>query len=264
MIFLLYLLVGAFVGTLSGLFGIGGGVVIVPILLFLFQKQGFSPDIRMYMALGTSLATIVITASASTLRHYNMGNLLFDITKRFLIPMIIGISAGAYLVNIVEAQTLEFIFICYLYLVSLKMIFYKSKVEEPKDTSTLLFNFTGFIIGLKSSILGIGGGTISVPFLTWRGYQMKNAVAISASLGIPIALFSSSFYVYNGLGKATPDYSLGYIYLPAFFGISIASFFFTKLGAKISSVANQAILKKFFALLLIGIAVKKTLTYLGH
>ncbi|MFG1499683.1 sulfite exporter TauE/SafE family protein [Halobacteriovorax sp. XZX-3] len=264
MIFLLYLLVGAFVGTLSGLFGIGGGVVIVPTLLFLFQKQGFSPDIRMYMALGTSLATIVITAASSTLRHYNMGNLLTDVTKRFILPIVVGISTGAYLVNIVEAQTLELIFICYLYLVSLKMIFYKSKVEEPKETSNMLFNFTGFIIGLKSAILGIGGGTISVPFLTWRGYQMKNAVAISASIGVPIALFSTSFYIYNGLSKPTPQYSLGYVYLPAFLGISIASFFFTKLGARISSVANQSILKKLFALLLIGIALKKTLTYLGH
>lgn len=263
MTFLLYLAVGAFVGTLSGLFGIGGGIIIVPTLLFIFKEQGFSNEITMFMALGTSLATIVITASASTLRHYNMGNLLIDVTKKLFIPLIVGICAGAYLVNQVKAETLELLFICYLYLISLKMIFYKAKVDEPKETSSLLFNLTGFIIGLKSSILGIGGGTISVPFLTWRGYKMKNAVAVSASIGIPIALFSSFFYIYNGLGKATPEYSLGYIYLPAFFGISIASFLFTKLGAKISTVANQAILKKLFALMLIFIAIKKSMSFFG-
>lgn len=261
MTFLLYLAVGAFVGTLSGLFGIGGGIIIVPTLLFIFKEQGFSNEITMFMALGTSLATIVITASASTLRHYNMGNLLIDVTKKLFIPLIVGICAGAYLVNQVKAETLELLFICYLYLISLKMIFYKAKVDEPKETSSLTFSLTGFIIGLKSSILGIGGGTISVPFLTWRGYKMKNAVAVSASIGIPIALFSSFFYIYNGLGKATPEYSLGYIYLPAFFGISIASFLFTKLGAKISTVANQALLKKLFALMLIFIAIKKTINF---
>ncbi len=253
--------VGAFVGTLSGLFGIGGGIVIVPTLLYIFQEQGFNPKVTMFMALGTSLATIAITAGASTLRHYNMGNLLDEVTKKLLPGLFLGIIGGGLLTKAVEASTLEIVFICYLYLISLKMIFYKSKVEEPKKTSPLLFSITGFLIGFKSSILGIGGGTISVPFMTWRGYQMKNAVAVSASLGVPISLIGSSFYIYNGLEKATPQYSLGYIYLPAFFGICIASFFFTKLGAKISTVANQALLKKFFALMLIGIAVKKSLVY---
>ncbi|WP_412473682.1 sulfite exporter TauE/SafE family protein [Halobacteriovorax sp. YZS-1-1] len=263
MIFLLYLAVGAFVGTLSGLFGIGGGVIIVPTLLLIFKEQGFSSDITMFMALGTSLATIVVTASSSTLRHYNMGNLLSEVTKKLIPPLIIGICAGAYLVNQVEARTLEGLFITYLYLVSLKMLFYKVKVDEPKETSNFLYAITGFIIGLKSSILGIGGGTISVPFLTWRGYEMKNAVAISASIGIPIALISSVFYIYSGFNKVTPDHSLGYIYLPAFFGISIASFFFAKLGAKISSVANQVLMKKIFAIMLILIAIKKTTSFIS-
>ena len=263
MIFLIYLIVGAFVGTLSGLFGIGGGVIIVPTLLMLFKEQGFSPDITMYMALGTSLATIVVTASSSTLRHYNMGNLLPEVSKKLVIATVFGIMTGGYLANKIEAQTLEIIFISYLYLVSLKMIFYKVTVEDPKKTSTLIFSITGYIIGLKSSILGIGGGTISVPFLTWRGYKMKNAVAISASLGIPISIVGASIYIFNGLGKVTPDHSLGYVYVPAFVGISMTSFFFTKLGAKISTVANQNLLKKFFAVMLIGIAIKKTIGFFG-
>ncbi|RZF22421.1 sulfite exporter TauE/SafE family protein [Halobacteriovorax vibrionivorans] len=263
MIFLLYLAVGAFVGTLSGLFGIGGGVIIVPTLLLIFKEQGFSSDITMFMALGTSLATIVVTAASSTLRHYNMGNLIVEVSKKLIPPILVGICVGAYLVNQVKASTLEALFITYLYLVSLKMILYKVKVDEPKETSKFLYGITGFIIGLKSSILGIGGGTISVPFLTWRGYPMKNAVGTSASIGIPIALTGSAFYIYNGFDKLTPEYSLGYVYLPAFFGISIASFFFTKLGAKISSVANQVLMKKIFAIMLILIAIKKTTSFIS-
>lgn len=258
---LLYLGVGACVGTLSGLFGIGGGIVIVPTLLFLFQKQGFPPEVKTYMALGTSLATIIITAAASTYRHFNLGNLQFKISKKLLLPIAGGIFIGGCLTTLIDAVTLEMIFTSYLYLISLKMLLYKNHVEDERETSQLLYTLAGGLIGFKSAILGVGGGTLSVPFLTWRGFKMKNAVAISASLGIPIAILGTGVYIYNGLGRPTPEYSLGYVYIPAFLGISTTSFFFTKLGAKISSVANQVLLKKIFAIFLMIMAIEKTVSY---
>lgn len=257
MIFLLYLLVGIFVGTLSGLFGIGGGVIIVPTLLLIFKAQGLPQDQYVLMAIATSLSTIIITVSASTYRHYKVGNLLVEITKIMIPGVIVGAIVGSLSANFFSPKFLQIFFITYLYAVAIKMILYKTKVGQKKETSNLMYNIVSFIIGFKSGVLGIGGGTISIPFLTWRGFNMRNSVAISASLGLPTAFFSTLIYIYSGFGKDLPEYTFGYIYLPAFFGISLMSFFFTKLGVKISTKADQDKLKKVFAIFLLILATKK-------
>ncbi|OIQ16141.1 MAG: hypothetical protein BM556_15900 [Bacteriovorax sp. MedPE-SWde] len=258
MTYLIYLLLGIFAGTLSGLFGIGGGLVIVPTLLFCFKYTSAIPnDLAVYMAIGTSLAIILVTVSNSTYRHYKKGGVDKAIVLKLIIPIMIGTAIGAQFSNTLSPRTLEIIFGVYVTLVSLKMLFDKKIEGEMKKTSLLLYSLVGFVIGFKSAILGIGGGTISIPFLSWRGVAMKKAVGVSASLGIPIALIGSTSYILSGMKvESLPEMSLGYVYLPGFFGVVLTSAYFTKIGAKLSHSLPQERMKKIFVIFLFIVAFK--------
>ncbi len=257
MTYLIYLLLGVFAGTLSGLFGIGGGLVIVPTLLFCFKFLGFSAENAIHMAIGTSLSIIVITASNSIYSHNKRGSIDWKVVKRILIPLIIGTYAGGLVSSKLSANFLEIVFSVYVVLVSIKM-FLDVKVDKAqKETSTLLYSIVGSIIGFKSAILGIGGGTISIPFLSWRGFPMKKAVGVSAALGLPISIVGTTSYIISGLKvSGLPEQSLGYIYLPAFFGVILTSSFSAHFGAKLSHKLPQDKMKKGFAIFLSIVAVK--------
>lgn len=257
MVFLIYIVLGIFVGTLSGIFGIGGGLVIVPTLLYCFKGLGFPTDLAIRMAIGTSLATILVTVSSSAYAHHKNGNVDWGIVKKICLWIIIGGVSGTFISGELASDTLEIIFSIFVVLVAIKM-FTDIKVErEYKPTGMILYGIVGFIIGLKSTILGIGGGTISIPFLTWRGVSMKKAVGVSASIGIPIALSGVFSYIYTGMKLPNlPQYSLGLIYLPAFFGVILTSSYFAKVGAKISNHLPQDKMKKGFALFLFLVAIK--------
>jgi uncharacterized membrane protein YfcA len=258
MTYIIYLLLGVFAGILSGLFGIGGGLVIVPTLLFCFKYTSAIPnDLAIFMAIGTSLSIILVTVTNSAFNHYKKGGVDKSVVLKLLIPIIIGTASGGYLSSTLEAKTLEIIFAIYVTLVSFKMLLEKKIEAEIKHTPTPMYLVVGYIIGLKSAILGIGGGTISIPFLSWRGFPMKKAVGVSATLGIPIALVGSISYILSGM-KVTnlPEMSLGYIYLPAFFGVICTSAYFAKIGAKLSHSLPQDKMKKIFVLFLFIIAAK--------
>lgn len=257
MTFLIYIGLGIFAGMLSGIFGIGGGLVIVPTLLICFKYLGFPENHVMHLTIGTSLSIILVTVSNSMYGHHLNKNIDWNIVKKIVIPLIIGALAGSFVSKEIAANTLEVIFSIYVVLVSIKM-FMDIKIDrELKKTGRSLYSIVGFIIGFKSTILGIGGGTISIPFLTWRGQPMKKAVGVSASLGVPIALAGAASYIYNGLGLPDlPEYSLGFVYLPAVGGVVLTSSFFARIGAKISHKLPQQKMKKGFALFLMIVAVK--------
>lgn len=257
MVFLIYIVLGVFAGLLSGIFGIGGGLIIVPTLLFCFKVLHFPPEYSMHMAIGTSLSIILVTVSNSVYGHHLNKNVDWKIIKKIFGSIIVGAFLGSFASNQLAADTLELIFSIYVVLVSIKM-FLDIKVERPlKVTSNFLYSLVGLIIGFKSTILGIGGGTISIPFLTWRGHSMKTAVGVSAALGIPIAISGVVSYIYNGYANpALPQYSLGYIYLPALVGVVITSSFFARIGAKLSHKLPQAKMKKGFAIFLMLVALK--------
>lgn len=258
MTLVIYLGLGAIAGLLSGIFGIGGGLVIVPTLLFCFKYLGISPEVAIHMAIGTSLAIILITASNSVYGHHSRGSVDWNVFKKIFISLVIGTILGSLISNLLSAKVLEIIFSIYLVLVSIKMFFdVKVKDQEEKETKNILFKTVGFIIGFKSAILGIGGGTISIPFLTWRGFSMQKAVGVSAALGLPIALFGSLSQIYNGYNTiGLPDYSLGYLYLPAFLGVISTSSFTAHLGAKLSHSLPQDKTKKAFSFFLLIVAFK--------
>ncbi len=251
-ILLTYLGVGAVAGVLAGLLGIGGGLVIVPMLVFCLTRQGTAPQAVMHIALGTSMASIMFTAVSSFMAHHKRGAVHWPAVGR-IVP---GILAGTFLGSCVAARLstnfLKTFFVIFLYYVAFQML----ANRKPRPSRGLpgkagMFG-AGSIIGLVSSLVGIGGGTLSVPFLMWCNLAVHHAIGTSAAIGFPIAIAGTAGYVLNGLhAKGLPDLSLGYIYLPALAGIVAASVLTAPLGVRLAHRLPVAKLKRVFAVLLI-------------
>ena len=248
-----YILTGCFAGFSAGLLGVGGGLIIVPVLFFIFTSQAYQPQHVMHMALATSLATIIITSISSTLAHHKKKAVLWPVVK-ILSP---GICAGAWLGANVASQLdtalLKPVFGLFELFVAGLMIssFQSNKIQDEKQLSAITpFNATiggGFIGGL-SAIVGIGGGTLTVPFLHWFNIPIKNAIATSAACGLPIAVFATASYVYSGWALTESlSHTFGFVQLHAFFLIAISSFLFAPVGARTAHRLPAKHLKKIFA-----------------
>jgi len=256
-IFLICLLFGAFSGVLAGLFGIGGGVVLVPFFVALFSLYKIGGEHIMLIAVATSLATIVITSLVASWAHYRLGALLKFPVIHLSVGMGLGVVFGAMAVDKFAVNYLQLIFGIYLLLVALQM----ATQYKPKQGVRLLNNgrlkVAGSFIGFVSAFLGIGGGTLTVPYLAKHNIKMKNAVAISSACGFPIALIGSVSYMSLGWNAIDlPEGSLGYVYLPAFFGVVMSSIFSAPLGAKLAQKLPAQVLKRYFSVLLFIVALK--------
>lgn len=262
-ILFLYLLTGSIAGFLAGLFGVGGGIIIVPALLAIFLFQGFDPTVSMHLALGTSLASIVLTSISSARAHHAHGAVQWTLVKQMTLGLLIGGLFGALIVKQLQSGALQIIFAIFVIFVALKLlssekatIRNKNKIQS-KDAllSAVIFNVTGFVISAVSAVVGIGGGTLSVPFLRWVGLSMQKAVATSAALGLPIAISGSLAFIWIGSSNMlVPAMSLGFVYLPAFISLGVMSVLFAPLGAKLAHYLPESVLQKGFAvgLLVIG------------
>ncbi|WP_417345125.1 sulfite exporter TauE/SafE family protein [Ferrimonas sp.] len=261
MIYLLYLLLGAFAGVLSGLFGIGGGLVIVPVLLTTFKVLNFDNAIAIHMALGTSLATIIVTSINSMMAHHRRGGVNWKVVFTMVPGIVLAAYLGGYVAHLLDATILSYCFTAFILAVALKMWFgLKPKGQQPFPGPVGL-SVSGAGIGFFSAIFGIGGGTISVPLLSRFGLEMRNAVGISSALGFPIALTGALSYAVSGWNQpGLPEMSLGYVYLPAFVGIILTSSIFSRFGAHLAHKLDPRIMQKSFAVLLFVIAIKTLLT----
>lgn len=246
-----YLLVGSFAGFQAGLLGVGGGMIIVPVLIFTFTIHNFDPDVATHMAVATSLATIAVTSISSVLAHNKHGNVQWLLFKILTPGLVVGVWLGVNTALSLSGQTLQIIFGVFALLVSLKM----ATGANPSADKTLpgkagLLSM-GVVIGWASAIFGIGGGTLTVPFLRWRSIEMKKAVGTSAACGLPIAIVGALTNALQGLHvQDLPPYSLGYVYLPALFGIIATSAIFAKLGAKVATNMSPKTLHYTFVVLL--------------
>lgn len=253
---LLYLFIGSIAGLLAGLFGVGGGVVIVPVLIFIFRDQGFSEQVLTHMAVGTSLATIIITSLSSVYQHHRTGAVQWRLFALLAVGICVGVLFGAKAVQLMSGSVLQLAFGAFLVLISLQMSF----GFQPKPTGStlgkpLLLSSGGFI-GFFSAMFGIGGGSLTVPFLTWRGITMQHAVATSAACGLPIAIVGAGANIVTGWGNpALPDGSSGFVYWPAFFGIVATSTLVANWSARLAHRVPQHLLKRLFGglLLLVGL-----------
>ena len=254
---ILYCVLGAIAGLLAGLLGIGGGAVIVPMLVFAFGWQGISPDVAMHMAIGTSLGSIIFTAFSSAMAHHKKGGVAWDVFRNIILGILIGTYSGSFVAAQIPGKWLQLFFAFFLYYVATSMLLNR----KPSPTRTLPgfagMTGAGLIIGGVSSLVGIGGGTLSVPFLVWHNVDIRRAIGTSSSIGIPIAVAGCLGYITNGWGvPELPEYTLGYLYLPALAGIVAVSMLTAPVGASIAHRLPVPRLKKFFACFLYVIATK--------
>lgn len=250
------LLLGAFVGFLAGLFGIGGGLIIVPSLVFLLPMAGIPPEYLMSTALGTSFATIIITAFSSAQRHHKLGNVDVQTSKSFIPALMVSVFLSGLIVSNLDAKLMSKIFAIMVLYLATRMLFSLKKRPKNKPLTVKSTIIGGSIIGSLASMAGIAGGAFIVPFLNDRGVDMKRAIGTSSFCGAFLGLSGTISFIISGWGlDAMPNYSLGYIYLPALFGITATSFFTSKLGANAANALPVPILKKAFAVLLVCIAI---------
>lgn len=253
----LYLLLGAFAGTLAGLLGVGGGLVMVPVLVFIFQGQVMSGTVIMHMALGTSLAIIMLTSLSSIRAHHQRGAVLWFVCGRLTPGIILGALSGAVVADALPDTILKPVFGIFELLVALQMWLGVRPSTQRDVPGWLGMSFAGWVIGSVSAIVGIGGGTLTVPFLTWCRIGIHNAVATSAACGFPIAVAGTLGFIATGWNEAgLPAMSSGYVYWSAFAAVGVASMLFAPLGARLAHALPADKLKKFFAIFLAVLGVR--------
>ena len=254
---LIFLVTGAVAGLLAGLFGIGGGMVMVPALAIVLAKQGVPPAIVMHISLGTSLAVISLTSISSTLSHHRRGGVRWDLLKVYGPALAVGAMAGAFVADALPGNALRTLVGVSSLLIALQMGFdYKfgamQKLAPPRGPE---LGTAGGIIGLLSSLIGIGGGSLTGPYLALRGVPLRECVGTAAAGGIPIAWAGALGYVLAGWGAAgVPGPSLGYVSGPAFAGLAVASTLVAPLGAKLAHSLSPRKLQLCFAGMLVVVA----------
>jgi uncharacterized membrane protein YfcA len=256
----MYIALGAFAGVLAGLFGVGGGLVIVPVLTFIFTAQHLPDAHILHLALGTSLASIMFTSISSLRSHHLRGAVDWLVVRRISLGIMVGTFGGSWVAAQLSTRFLKGFFVVFLYYVATQMLLnIKPKAHRQLPGRAVMFGVGG-LIGIISSLVGIGGGSLSVPFLLWCNTAIRRAIGTSAAIGFPIALAGAIGYVVNGLAAPLPPGSLGFVYLPALVGIAAASVATAPLGAKLAHSLPIDKLKKIFALLLIVMGTKMLLS----
>ena len=252
-----YLGVGAVAGVLAGLLGVGGGIVIVPVLLWLFRGLGFDESLVLHLAIGTSLGTIIATSLSSIRAHHRRGAIRWPLVLRLAPGIIVGAWFGAWLADQIATLWLQRLFAIFLLLVAAQMLLNPRIAEHASLPGPAGMAGAGSVIGTVSALVGIGGGTMTVPFLMWHGQRAVNAVATSAACGLPIALAGAAGFVVAGWGQANlPAGATGYLYWPALAGIVATSVLTAPLGAALAHRLPVATLKRLFALLLFAVAMR--------
>ena len=259
----LYLAFGAIVGILAGLLGVGGGVILVPILNFTLNLEKIDPSVVHHMALGTSMASIAFTSISSTRSHNKRGTVRWDIVKLMTPGILVGTFLGTLVVAHIPTRPLKIVFAVFLVYTAIQMILNlkpKASFHLPGTVGLLL---AGTFIGLISSFIGIGGGALTIPFLVMCNIPMINVIGVSAAIGFPIAVAGSVGFIYTGLSlPALPPYSLGFVYLPALIGLVCTSMLTAPIGARLSHVLPVLTLKRFFGCILCAMAIRMIYTIL--
>jgi uncharacterized membrane protein YfcA len=256
-----YVGLGLVVGFVAGLLGVGGGLIVVPVMIMLLHAQGLAAGVEPQVALGTSLASILFTALSSVRAHHRHGAVEWPLVRRITPGVLLGTLAGALLAAQVSAQVLKLFFVAFLFYAATQMwLDFKPAPHRglPGRAGTTL---AGGVIGAVSSWVGIGGGTLSVPFMLWHNVPLHRAIATSAAIGFPIAAAGATGYALGGRDAAgLPAGSLGFVYLPALAGIVVGSVLTAPLGARTAHRLPVRPLKRIFAVLLLILALRMAAT----
>ncbi|GAW95344.1 MULTISPECIES: sulfite exporter TauE/SafE family protein [Colwellia] len=255
------LVLGSIVGFLAGLLGIGGGLIIVPALVYLLPLVGVSSEIVMPVALGTSLGAIVITSASAAFAHHRQDNIPWSLARPLMILIAIGALLGAFIADSLSSEVLAGFFSVVVVLLAVYMLLSINASKVRSLPATYVLPSLSFFTGVIASLMGIAGGAILVPMLSFFGVSVRHSIGIATACGVMVALFGSLGYIITGFNLTNlPEWSFGYIYLPALLGIVMSSIIFAPIGVKYASQLPVKTLKKIFAVFLILVAIKMMLS----
>ncbi len=254
---ILFLLVGVVTGIMAGLFGIGGGAIVVPALIPLFHSLHFPTELVVHMAIGSSLATIIFTSISAIYGHHQCQAVLWSVAWKMTPGILIGAWLGALIAGSLDAFWLQRIFALFLLFLSVKIAINRERNSAFPLPNTAGLSLIGGGIGTLSSIVGIGGGTLTVPFLVGSGTPIQKAVATSSACGLPIAVAGTLGYIINGLEIGNlPMASSGYIFWPAVVIIAFSSMIFAPVGVRLAHHLPTTTSQRLFALFLLLMGCK--------
>nr|WP_283102813.1 sulfite exporter TauE/SafE family protein [Shewanella abyssi] len=260
-VFSICLALGAVIGFMAGLLGIGGGLIAVPALLHILPSVGVPAEHLPHVAIATSLAAIILTSLSSARAHHKRENIPWELFRSMLPGFVLGAICSGFISELITASLLQQIFAIFVMLMAIQMAFPMKPNSSRAMPSAIKLFLAAVIIALIAGLMGIGGGVLIIPFLTWCGLQMRYAIGFSSATGLLIALFGSIGYTLAGWNVASlPEGTLGFIYLPALLGIVATSMFVAPFGAKAATNWPTAKLKKIFALFLAIVGLKLVLT----
>lgn len=248
---------GCIAGFLAGLLGIGGGLVIVPALVYMLPTLGFSSENLMPIAIATSLASIIFTSASATFAHHKNGNIPWPIAKQLMTMIACGALLGAIIADSLSNEFLTYIFSVAVSILATYMLLSVKVVKSKPLPSNFMIKIIGFGTGYIASMMGIAGGAILVPALTYFSMSIRQAIGTATVCGFVVAVFGAIGFIFTGLDQSNlPEWSLGYIYLPALLGIVLTSSLLAPYGVKMAEKLPIRYLKRLFAGFLILVAIK--------
>ena len=256
----------AVAGFIAGLLGVGGGIIIVPALYYAFTVLDFDLATRMHLAVGTSLAIIIPTSIISTKTHMEYDAVDFKMVKSFGIFILLGVIAGTFLAVNLKTPTLVLFFSIFSFMVGLFFIFLREKlVENPKTISDIVKNISGIVIGFISVPLGIGGGSLMVPFMRTFGYDIRKSIGTAAAVGFLISLSGTITMIMGGkiIDNINTPFSVGYINLLGFAVFVPVTMIMARLGAKAVYKIDKKLLSKIFGTFLLIVSIRSFVEYLN-
>jgi uncharacterized membrane protein YfcA len=255
----------AVAGFMAGLLGVGGGIIMVPALYYAFTVLDFDIVTRMHLSVGTSLAIIIPTSIISTKTHMEYDAVDFKMVKSFGIFILLGVIAGTFLAVNLKTPMLVLFFSIFAFMVGLFFIFLREKlVENPKKISDLIKNVSGVLIGFISVPLGIGGGSLMVPFMRTFGYDIRKSIGTAAAVGFLIAISGTITMIMGGkiIDNVKTPFSIGYINLLGFLVFVPVTMIMARIGAKAVYKIDKKLLSKIFGTFLIIVSIRSFIEYL--
>ena len=256
----------AVAGFMAGLLGVGGGIIMVPALYYAFTVLDFDILTRMHLSVGTSLAIIIPTSIISTKTHMEYDAVDFKMVKSFGVFILIGVIFGTFLAVNLKTPPLVLFFSIFAFMVGLFFIFLREKlVENPKSISNMIKNISGIIIGFISIPLGIGGGSLMVPFMRTFGYDIRKSIGTAAAIGFLISVSGAITMIIGGkiINNVTTPFSIGYINLLGFVVFVPVTMIMARIGAKVVYKIDRKLLSKIFGIFLIIVSIRSFIEYLN-
>lgn len=262
--------IGAVVGLFAGMLGIGGGMLIIPLLALSFEAQGLPREHMFHLAVGTAMASIAFTSISSMKAHARRKSVRWDIARSMTPGILLGALVGANVAKYLPMRILMIYFAIFVFAMSINIALDRTPRQQqgtpaggadPGNSSALGLFGAGFVISALSALIAMGGAVMTVPFMLHRRVPLMQAIGTAAAIGLPIALGGTAGYIFTGWGAAElPNLSIGYVYLPALVGIASASVLTAPLGAMLAHKAKPKLLRMTFALLLFTLALKMSIS----